>query len=205
MSIYRQTPIDLSGISTYRLAARTSKVSIKDFGRALTDEEAKHASALIDSLPGILAAETLRATAGAIIEARRRKRAIIWGLGGHVIKTGLAPVLIDLLRRGFVTAIALNGSGVIHDYEIAQIGSTSEDVEEALGDGAFGMAQETGAFLNEAVRQGVSREVGFGEDRYGCRSSSHGRRLLQAYSAGTDAWRVFRRGQRHSSSEHLSL
>src|SRR6188768_3376886 len=124
MSIYRQTPIDLSGISTYRLAARTSKVSIKDFGRALTDAEAKSTSALIDSLPGILAAETLRAAAGAIIEARRRKRAIIWGLGGHVIKTGLAPVLIDLLHRGFVTAIALNGSGVIHDFEIAQIGST---------------------------------------------------------------------------------
>jgi hypothetical protein len=163
MSIYRQTPIDLSGISTYSLTSRASKVSIKDFGRALNDDEAKGAVALIDSLPDILAAETLRATAKAIIEARSRNRAIIWGLGGHVIKTGLAPVLIDLMHRGFVTAIALNGSGVIHDFEIAQIGSTSEDVEEALGDGAFGMAEETGRLLNDAARRGAAQEVGFGE------------------------------------------
>lgn len=163
MSIYRQTPIDLSGISTYSLSSRTSKVSIRDFGKALTDDDARNAAALIASFPDILAGETLRAVASAVIEARKRKRAIIWGLGGHVIKTGLAPVLIDLMRRGFVTAIALNGSGVIHDFEIARIGSTSEDVEEALGSGAFGMAEETGRFLNDAARQGAAQQIGFGE------------------------------------------
>jgi hypothetical protein len=163
MSIYRQTPIDLSGISTYSLSSRASKVSIKDFARPLSNDEARNASALIKSLPEILAGDTLRAVARACIEARKRQRAIIWGLGGHVIKTGLSPVLIDLMRRGFVTAIALNGSGVIHDFEIAQIGSTSEDVDEALGDGAFGMADETGRFLNNAARLGAAQQIGFGE------------------------------------------
>ena len=163
MSIYRQLPIDLTGISTYSLASRSSKVSIRDFGRPLSDQDAQNTRALIDSLPDILAATTLRSAADAVIEARRLNGAIIWGLGGHVIKTGLAPVLIDLLRRGFVSAIALNGSGVIHDFEIASIGSTSEDVEEALGDGAFGMAEETGRFLNEAVQKGVAQDIGFGE------------------------------------------
>ncbi len=163
MSIYRQQPIDLSGISTYDLASRTSKVTIREFARPLSDEEARGAAALIGSLPDILAAQTMRAVANAVREAKRRERPIIWGLGGHVIKTGLAPIFIDLIRRGFVTAIALNGSGVIHDYEIALIGSTSEDVDEALGDGAFGMAEETGSLINQAINYGASRGVGLGE------------------------------------------
>ncbi len=163
MSIYRQQPIDLSRISTYDLASRRSKVSVKDFARVLSDGEARGVAALIDSLPDILAGQTLREVARAVIEARQRGRAIIWGLGGHVIKTGLAPVLIDLMHRGFVSAIALNGSGVIHDFEIALIGSTSEDVEEALGDGAFGMAKETGRLINEAINQGASQDLGVGE------------------------------------------
>jgi hypothetical protein len=163
MSIYRQEPIDLSRVETYPLASRPSKVTTRDFARPLTDEEARNSSALLDSLPHILAADTLRSISGAIIEARAKNRAIIWGIGGHVIKTGLAPILIDLARRGFVSAIAMNGSGVIHDFEIAVAGWTSEDVDTALGSGAFGMAEETGRLINEAIRRGVAEDCGLGE------------------------------------------
>src|SRR5262245_51644771 len=149
MSIYDKKPLDLSRIETYPLASRPSKVTVRDFAKPLTDDEARNAAALIESLPRILAADTLQSVARAIVEARAKKRAIIWGIGGHVIKTGLAPILIDLMRRGFITAIAMNGSGVIHDFEIAVAGWTSEDVDTALGSGAFGMAEETGRLINE--------------------------------------------------------
>src|SRR5215475_5465283 len=163
MSIYRQKPIDLSRVETYPLASRPSKVTTRDFATPLTDDEARGASALLDSLPRILAADALRSITGAIIEARSKNRAIIWGVGGHVIKTGLAPILIDLARRGFVTAIAMNGSGVIHDFEIAVAGWTSEDVDAALGSGSFGMAEETGRLINEAINRGVADDCGVGE------------------------------------------
>jgi deoxyhypusine synthase len=129
MSIYHYQPIDLAQISTYPLASRHSKVTVRDFARPLNDEEAQAATALLDSLPDMLAVQSLHAVASAVVNARAKNRAVIWGLGGHVIKTGLAPILIDLMRRGFVTSIALNGSGVIHDFEIALAGSTSEDVD----------------------------------------------------------------------------
>ncbi len=163
MSIYDQAPIDLAQLSTYPLDSRHSKVTVKDFARPLNDAEARAASALLNSLPGILAVQSLRAVAQAMLQAQTNRKAIIWGAGGHVIKTGLAPVIIDLMRRGFVTAIALNGSGVIHDFEIALIGSTSEDVDEALGQGAFGMAEETGRVLNDAIRLGARDDIGLGE------------------------------------------
>ena len=163
MSIYDFQPIDLSQLSTYPLDTRHSKVTVKDFARPLNDDEANAAATLLNSLPNILAAQSLRAVADAIINAQANHKAIIWGAGGHVIKTGLAPVLIDLMRRGFVTAIALNGSGVIHDFEIALIGSTSEDVDEALGQGAFGMAEETGRLLNDAIKLGARNDIGLGE------------------------------------------
>jgi hypothetical protein len=163
MSIYRQQPIDLSRIETYPLASRPSKVAVRDFAKPLTDDEASDAAALLDSLPRILAADTLRSITDAIIEAKSKNRAIIWGVGGHVIKTGLAPILIDLARRGFVSAVAMNGSGVIHDFEIAIAGWTSEDVDAALGSGAFGMAEETGRLINEAIRRGVADDCGVGE------------------------------------------
>ncbi len=163
MSIYHQQPIDLSRISTYPLASRPSKVSVADFARPLSDDEAKGVAALLNSLPKILAADSLRAVAAAVARARAERRAIIWGIGGHVIKTGLAPILIDLMQRGFVTAIAMNGSGIIHDFEIALVGSTSEDVDEALGTGAFGMAEETGRLINEAINRGARDGLGVGE------------------------------------------
>src|SRR5215468_602062 len=163
MSIYNQQPIDLSSIETYPLASRPSKVTAADFARPLSDGEARNAAALLDSLPRILAADTLRSITDAIIEAKSKNRAIIWGVGGHVIKTGLTPILIDLARRGFVSAVAMNGSGVIHDFEIAVAGWTSEDVDAALGSGAFGMAEETGRLINEALRRGAAEDCGVGE------------------------------------------
>ncbi len=163
MSIYDHQPIDLLRIETYPLASRPSKVTVRDFARALSDDEARGVAALLDSLPHILAAETLRAIAGAVVQARPKDRAIIWGIGGHVVKTGLTPILIDLMRRGFVTAIAMNGSGVIHDFEIGIAGWTSEDVDSALGTGAFGMAEETGRLINEAIKRGEGDDCGIGE------------------------------------------
>src|SRR5262245_39788615 len=163
MSIYRQQPIDLLGVETYPLASRPSKVTTQDFAKPLSDEEARNSTALLDSLPRILAADTLRSVTDAVVEAKSKNRAIIWGVGGHVIKTGLAPILIDLARRGFVTAIAMNGSGVIHDFEIAVSGWTSEDVDAALGSGAFGMAEETGRLINEAINRGAAGDCGIGE------------------------------------------
>jgi len=163
MSKYSQKPIDLSGLATYPLASRPSKVTVADFARPLSDDQARSAAALIDSLPDILAVKSLRAVAHAVVEARAKGRAVIWGFGGHVIKTGLAPVLIDLMKRGFVTALATNGSGIIHDFEIALAGWTSEDVDAALGDGQFGMAEETGRFINRAIIDGAANDCGIGE------------------------------------------
>ncbi len=163
MSIYDQEPITLDGLETYPLASRPSKVTVRDFARPLDDESARRMLTFFESLPRILAADSLRAVAAAIIEARERQRAIIWGIGGHVIKTGLAPLLIDLMRRGLVTAIATNGSGIIHDFEIAIAGWTSEDVDSALGSGEFGMADETGRLINQAIRRGLDESCGVGE------------------------------------------
>jgi hypothetical protein len=118
---------------------------------------------LIDSLPAILAGADFRAVVRALLEAHRAGAGIVWGLGAHVIKTGLSPVLVDLMERGFVSALATNGAGLIHDFEVALCGNTSEDVEEALGAGRFGMADETGRLLNGAINDGVARGLGIGQ------------------------------------------
>ena len=117
----------------------------------------------VERLPNILAARDLRELASLVRDARQGNRAIILGIGGHVIKTGLAPVLIDLMKRGFVTAVAMNGSAMIHDFEIALVGATSEDVDTTLGSGGFGMAEETGRIINEAVNLGAQDNIGMGE------------------------------------------
>lgn len=163
MSVYDYDPIDLRGLRTYPLASRPSKVTVRDFARPLSPAEAAQVMGLVESLPQLLAADSLRAVATAVRAARAAGRAIIWGIGGHVVKTGLAPILIDLMRRGYVTAIATNGSGIIHDFEIALAGWTSEDVDTALGSGDFGMAEETGRLINEAIRDGVASACGVGE------------------------------------------
>jgi hypothetical protein len=154
-------PLSLERVSTYPLSSRPSKVSLDDFARPVT--EASSLKDYLGSLPNILAVQNLRELAARIERARQSQKPIIWGIGGHVIKTGLAPVIIDLMRRGFVTAIAANGSVMIHDAEIAMVGSTSEDVDATLGEGVFGGATETGKLLNGAAQEGASDGVGLGE------------------------------------------
>jgi len=152
---------DLSDITTYPLATRASKVKAEDFAKPHV--KGGSASAFFDNLPNILGAADFKAVARAIVDARRSGGGIIWGFGAHVLKTGLSPILVDLAERGFVSAFATNGAGVIHDFEIALAGSTSEDVDEALGPGRFGMAYETGRLLNGAIRDGVATGLGLGQ------------------------------------------
>lgn len=157
MSRYSVSPLDLSGLKTVSLHDRPGKVRIADFAKPYS-----HGS-LLDTLPHILAADSFRAVVKAMREARNAGKPIIWGMGGHVIKCGLAPVLADLMRRGYATAFAMNGSASIHDFEIAIVGSTSEDVESVLPDGRFGSAEETGLEMNEAIRLGDNAGLGMGE------------------------------------------
>lgn len=155
-------PLSLDDVQTYSLAERTSKVTLADFAAPLTDD-APTLRAFLDALPNILATRSLRGVAAEMRRARQLGRPIIWGIGGHVVKTGLAPVIIDLMNRGFVSAIAANGSVLVHDAEIAMVGRTSEDVDASLGSGAFGAAEETSRLLNEAAMNGAAEEIGLGE------------------------------------------
>jgi hypothetical protein len=157
----RYQEFDLAGVRTYPLASRASKVRAEDFARPFAPGSG--VAGLMSSLPRLLAGADLREVVKHIAQARAAGAAIIWGFGAHVIKTGLGPVLIDLMQRGYVTALATNGAGVIHDFEIALGGATSEDVDEVLGPGRFGMAEETGSLLNQAVNEGVAEGAGLGE------------------------------------------
>jgi hypothetical protein len=152
---------DPSDVRTYPLASRPSKARHEDFARPW--DPASGFEGWLASLPDVLAAADLRAVVAAILAAREHERAVVWGLGAHVIKTGLSPVIIDLMERGFVSALALNGAGLIHDFEVALAGATSEDVDRALGPGQFGMAEETGRGLNDAIREGVGRGLGLAQ------------------------------------------
>ena len=152
---------DLNGIKTYPLRSRQSKVGLAQF--ATPHKAGSGINGFIKSLPGLLAAKDFKDVVDAMVAARRTDKAIIWGLGAHVLKTGLSPVLVDLMERGFISAIATNGAGIIHDFEIALSGGTSEDVDATLGPGTFGMAEETGAQLNEAIRDGVASGLGLGQ------------------------------------------
>jgi len=152
---------DLSGVQTYPLKSRPSKARAEDFAKPY--QAGSGVPGLLDSLPSVLAAQDFKAVVTAMAEARRAGRGIVWGIGAHVIKTGLSPVLIDLMERGFVSALATNGAGIIHDFEIALVGATSEDVEASLGEGRFGMADETGRLLNGAIVDGVKAGLGIGQ------------------------------------------
>ena len=159
--IFPYDEFDLSGIKTYPLESRKSKVAAADFARPAN--RATTIGDFLDSLPDILAAADLKAIVAAMATAKREGAGVMWGLGAHVVKTGLGPVIVDLMRSGFVSAIATNGAAVIHDFEVAIAGSTSEDVDEALGPGRFGMADETGRLLNGAINDGVARGLGLGQ------------------------------------------
>ena len=152
---------DLSGVRTYPLASRPSKVRVADFARPI--ERGATFKSWLESLPAVLGASDVRRVVHAITKARSGGHRVVWGLGAHVIKTGISPVLIDLMRRGYVSAVALNGAGIIHDFEVAIAGATSEDVDESLASGRFGMAEETGVLLNEANRHGADRGHDLGE------------------------------------------
>ncbi|HEV2860505.1 MAG TPA: hypothetical protein VGX48_05825 [Pyrinomonadaceae bacterium] len=163
VSIYEDDirPLGLESVNTYPLASRPSKVAVEDFARPV--EENSSLRDFLKTLPNILAVQSIRALASQMRRARELGKPVVWGVGGHVVKTGLAPLLIDLMRRGFVSAIAANGSVLVHDAEIALVGSTSEDVDASLGAGAFGAADDTGRLLNTAAREAARDGLGLGE------------------------------------------
>lgn len=161
MSIYAAEPLTFGSLRTYPLASRKSKVRVTDFAKPLSANASF--TKFLGALPDILAARDLRLVLGAIHGARKRGAPVLWGIGGHVIKVGLGPLLIDLMKRGFLSSLAMNGAALIHDFEIALAGNTSEDVEAGLGKGQFGMAAETGEYLNEMAKLALRIRIGYGE------------------------------------------
>jgi hypothetical protein len=157
----RPAEADLSKVRTVPISGRASKVRSEDLAKPPSDDRTFRA--FLDSLPDILVAQSFNAVVDAVAGAARNKRGVVCMLGGHVIKTGLSPVLIDLMRRRVITHLASNGSAVIHDFEMACFGATSEDVEAGLTDGSFGMAEETGRAMNEALVSGSKNGWGMGE------------------------------------------
>ena len=161
MSKYNQEPLKFDGLATVPIAERGGKVRLEHMG--VVHQKGDSAAAWLDKLPRLLAADSLRGVVASMIGARRRKRAMLWGLGGHVIKCGLAPVLTDLMDRGYVSGFVMNGAASIHDFELGIAGCTSEDVESVLPDGRCGSAEETGREMNEAIAQALRGGIGIGE------------------------------------------
>jgi hypothetical protein len=157
----RVPPADLSRVVTYPLAERANKVRVDEFGRAVIASSSL--GDFLDGLPDVLAVKVLRELAAAIVQARAEGHTVAVALGAHVIKVGLAPVLIGMMEEGTIDALAMNGAGAIHDWEIAAIGATSEDVGRVLHQGRFGMAEETGRALNGAAKEAAASGAGFGE------------------------------------------
>jgi len=153
-------PLPWNKIKTYSIRSRASKVQKEALARPLGDEAT--VGDFLDALPQILAAKDLRAVIAAVVDAHRNGRPVVLAMGAHVIKVGLNPLIIDLMERGIVTALALNGAGIIHDFELAFIGQTSEDVAAELEDGRFGMAEETATSLNDAITRAAAHGIGIG-------------------------------------------
>ncbi len=170
MPMTTREPLSLKGLTTYSLKDRSSKVNHQDFGRPWTPGGSFRDFG--ERLPNILGGRILKEVAAAWARARRDGFAVLLGMGAHPIKVGLSPLLIDLARRGLLTALAVNGAVIIHDAEVAMVGRTSEDVDQVLGSGQFGMARETAEFLNDATAWGASEGLGLGE--------AVGRRLQQS-------------------------
>ncbi|MFH1146673.1 MAG: hypothetical protein V1736_03085 [Pseudomonadota bacterium] len=154
-------PIDVGKLKTYSLTERQSKVSQENFGKPIF--AGKSFAGFLQGLPSILAGNDLRAIVNEVASSVRNKRPVILAMGAHVIKVGLNPVLISLMENGIISAIAMNGACVIHDVEVAMVARTSEDVSAVLGSGDFGMAEETAAFINDAVATGADKDIGLGE------------------------------------------
>lgn len=158
MKKYR--PLSLKSVRTYSLCARASKVSVKSFSRP--PEKGDSLEAFLKKLPDSYAARDLRSVVDAILSARQKKRPVILGMGAHPIKLGLSPVIIELMKKDVLSAIATNGAATVHDFEIALVGHTSEDVASELCDGSFGMAEETARGINLAIKKGASKGYGIG-------------------------------------------
>lgn len=161
-------PADLSAVRLHSVRDRECKVHVKDFAKPARKESF---SSFIDCIPEILAGSDIKRVCLNIASAKAKNKPVMWALGAHVIKCGLSPLVIDLIERGFVSSVSLNGGGLIHDTEVALFGETSEDVSERIRDGRFGMVKETGEFINRAAEEGVGRGLGFGE--------SVGKKILQ--------------------------
>lgn len=152
--------MDLSKLKTYSLKKRKSKVNLGEFAKVC--RKGGSFAEFYQSLPKILAAENLHQVTDAIVKSAKAKKQVIFMCGAHVIKCGLNPIVIDLIKRGIIKCVVLNGAGIIHDFEIAYVGYTSEDVAEAIKDGSFGMARETAEFINGAIKQGNRKGFGVG-------------------------------------------
>lgn len=153
--------LDLTKLKTYPAGSRKSKVNFQAFARLC--RKGSSFRQFYESLPNILAAKEFDAVVSATVAAHEQRKTVLWMFGAHVIKVGLSPLLIELIKRKVITAVAMNGAGVIHDFELAFMGSTSEDVAAALADGSFGMAEETHRFLNRAIREGAKKRLGLGQ------------------------------------------
>ena len=169
-------PINLEKIKTISLKERPSKVNVKDFGKPY--EKGRSFKEFLDTLPTLLAARDLKEVAHRVVKAYQNKRTILFGMGAHVIKVGLNPLIIDLMQRGIISSVAMHGAGAIHDVEIALSGKTSEEVSPSLQSGKFGMANETAHVINQAVKTGVNNNLGMGE--------SIGKELLQLSAPYTE-------------------
>jgi hypothetical protein len=161
MSKYAEQPLSFDKLKTVPIDDRGGKVQIEHFARPYRKGDG--VSGLLESLPKLLAADAFRGVIEALRQAKARKRAILWGMGGHVVKCGLGDILLELMRRGWVSGFVMNGAASIHDFEIAIAGQTSEDVEAVLPDGRFGAAEETGREMNTAIVEGVRDGIGIGE------------------------------------------
>ncbi len=153
-------PISLKNIKTCGLKSRKSKVALDEVGQPFSRGSF---NGFIGSLPDILAAKDFKAVVTAIVNARKKDRPVVLGMGAHPIKVGLSPVIINLMEKKVITAVAMNGACIVHDYELSLIGHTSEDVASELCDGSFGMAKETGQGLNNAINKGVKNGLGIGQ------------------------------------------
>jgi hypothetical protein len=160
MAKQKFTPLDFSKVKTYPVQKRLSKVQSALLGKKI--RRGSGIGAFIDSLPDILAAQHFKRIARTIAEAHRREKTILLGMGAHPVKVGLSPLIIDFMEKGVIDAVALNGAALIHDFELAFMGETSEDVASSLKDGTFGMAEETGAFLNQSITAGNKDGLGVG-------------------------------------------
>ncbi len=154
-------PLDFQEITTYSIQERHSLVQVDTFARAW--KKGQTVSNFMTSLPDILAGRHFREIVRAVVMAVRNEKPVVFAMGAHVMKCGLSPIIIDLMERGIVSAIALNGAGIIHDFEVASTGQTSEDVAKTLPTGEFGMCRETGQFLNDAINRGAEQNRGIGE------------------------------------------